>query len=289
MKSKLLWKPSEERKKSANITRFMDFVNNRYGQDFHSYDELYRWSIDRIPDFWASVWDFVGIKASKGYDVVVDDLSRFPGAKWFTGARLNFAENLLRYRDDRTAFIFKGEDRRSARMSYAELYDSVARLARSLREMGVAPGDRVVGYLPNLIETAVAMLAATSIGATWSSCATDIGPGAALERFGQIEPKILFTADGYLYKGKIFKTLPNAAEVAEGIPSIEKVIVIPYIEEKPDISYIPNSVYYDDFLSKERGLEIQFEQLPFDHPLFIMFSSGTTGKPKCLVQGAGGV
>ncbi|PJB51426.1 MAG: acetoacetate--CoA ligase [Chloroflexi bacterium CG_4_9_14_3_um_filter_45_9] len=287
--SKLLWEPSEERRRKANITKFIDLVNKRYGQNLHSYWELYDWSINKIPDFWASVWDFSEIKASKGYEVVVDDPSKMPGAKWFIGARLNFAENLLKYRDDHIAFIFRGETKKRTRMSYAELYDAVARLAKSLREIGVKPGDRVAAYMPNMIETAVAMLAATSVGAVWSSCATDIGPGAVIDRFGQIEPKVLFTVDGYFYKGKAFNSLSNAAEVVKGIPSIEKVIVASYTEEKPDISYIPNSVYYDDFLARERGLEIQFEQLPFDHPVFIMFSSGTTGKPKCMVQGAGGI
>lgn len=286
---KLLWKPSEEQKSKANMTKYMNFVNKRYGQSFHSYNQLYDWSVNNIPDFWASIWDFVDIKASKGYDAVVDDLSKFPGAKWFIGARLNFAENLLRYRDNHTAFIFRGETQKIAKMSYAELYDSVARLAKSLREIGVAPGDRVAAYMPNMMETAIAMLAATSIGAIWASCATDIGPGAVVDRFGQIEPKVLFTVNGYYYKGKSFNSLSNAAEALKGIPSVKKVIVASYTEEKPDISYIPNSVYYEDFLSKERGLEIQFEQLPFDHPVYIMFSSGTTGKPKCMVQGAGGV
>ncbi len=286
---KLLWEPSQERKRNASITRFMDFVNKRYSKSFRSYWELYDWSINNIPDFWASVWDFTEIKASKSYETVVDDLSKFPGAKWFIGARLNFAENLLRHRDNHTAFIFKGETQKSAKMSYAELYDSVARLAKSLREIGVVPGDRVAAYMPNIMETAIAMLAATSIGAVWASCATDIGPGAVLDRFGQIEPKVLFTANGYFYKGKAFHSLPNVAEVVRRMPQLQKVIVASYTEEKPDISYIPNSVYYDDFLSQERGLEIQFEQLPFDHPIYIMFSSGTTGKPKCMVQGAGGV
>jgi len=287
--SKLLWEPSEERKRNANITKFIDLVNKRYGQNLHSYWELYDWSVNNIPDFWACMWDFAEIKASKGYETVVDDLGKFPGAKWFIGARLNFAENLLRYKDDHIAFIFRGETQKTAKMSYAELYDSVARLAKSLREMGVAPGDRVAAYMPNMMETAIAMLAATSIGAAWSSCATDIGPGGVLDRFGQIEPKVLFTVNGYFYKGRTFNSLSNVAEIAKGIPSIEKVIVASYTEEKPDISYIPNSVHYDDFLSKERGLEIQFEQLPFDHPVFIMFTSGTTGKPKCMVQGAGGI
>jgi acetoacetyl-CoA synthetase len=285
---KLLWEPTEERKKNANITKFMDFVNKRHQQNLHTYKELYDWSVDKIPDFWATVWDFVEVKASKGYDTVVDDVTKMPGAKWFTGARLNFAENLLKYRDDKTAFIFKGETQKSVRMSYAELYDTVARLAESLRGMGIKPGDRVAAYMPNMIETAVAMLASTSIGAVWASCATDIGSGAAIDRFGQIAPRVLFTVDGYFYKGKPFNSLANAAEIVKGVRSIEKVIVAHYREEKPDISHIPNSVHYDDFLSGETP-EIRFEQLPADHPLFIMFSSGTTGKPKCMVQGAAGI
>jgi len=250
---------------------------------------LYRWSVEHIPDFWAAMWKFGEIKASREYDTVVDDLSKFPGAKWFVGARLNFAENLLRYRDDHDAFIFKGETQKSARISYAELYDSVARLAKSLREIGVAAGDRVVAYMPNLIETAIAMLAVTSIGATWSSCGAELGPKAVLDRFGQIEPKVLFTVDGYYYKGKTFNVLSNAEEVSKGIPTLEKTIVIPYVKEKSDISSILNSVLYDNFVSSEGWGEIRFEQLPSDHPAYIMFSSGTTGKPKCMVQGAGGV
>ncbi len=287
--AKLLWKPSEERIKNSNMYKFMNFVNERYGTDFTEYRPLYTWSVDNIPEFWAAFWDFANIKYSESYDTVVDDLTTFPGARWFVGARLNYAENLLRYRDDHTAFIFRGETQKSAKMSYEVLYDTVARLAQSLREIGVAPGDRVAAYMPNMMETGIAMLAATSIGATWASCATDIGAGAALERLGQVEPKVLFTVNGYFYKAKAFDSLSNAAEIAKGIPSVEKVIVASYTEEKPDISAIPNGVHYDDFLSQERGLEIQFEQLPFDHPVYIMFSSGTTGKPKCLVQGAGGI
>jgi acetoacetyl-CoA synthetase len=242
-----------------------------------------------MPDFWAAVWDFAEIKASRGYAEVVDDLSNFPGARWFGGARLNFAENLLRHRDDRLAFMFQGETRKSATLTYAQLYDQVARLAQSLRELGIAPGDRVVAYMPNLIETAVAMLAAASVGATWASCATDIGPQAALDRLGQVEPKVLFTADGYFYKDRLFDISGNAAEVARQIPSLEKVVVVPYATQEPVITPIPNAIRYQDFLAGEKGPSIEFEQLPFDHPLYIMFSSGTTGKPKCMVQGAGGV
>jgi acetoacetyl-CoA synthetase len=284
-----LWVPSEERKGAANITRFIGRVNAQYQLSLNTYAELYEWSVENISNFWAAVWDFTEIKASNPYDKVVDDLQKFPGAKWFPGTRLNFAENLLRYRDDHLAFIFKGETQISKQMTYAELYDEVARFARSLQDMGINVGDRVVGYMPNLIETAIAMLAATSLGATWSSCATDIGPSAAIERLGQIEPKVMITADGYFYKGKMFDTLAHAAEVAKGIPSLQKVVVVSYTRERPDISQIPNAIHYEDFIAQEKNLEIQFEKLPFGHPLYIMFSSGTTGKPKCIVQGAGGV
>ena len=282
-----LWTPSEERKRDANITRFINEINTRHKLHLDSYTGLYEWSIENIRDFWAAVWDFAEIKASQPFDQIVADLTKFPGATWFPGARLNFAENLLRYRDDQLAFLFKGETQTSKQMTYAELYDEVARLARSLREAGVGVGDRVVGYMPNLIETAVAMLAATSLGATWSSCATDIGPAAAIERLGQVEPKAMITADGYFYKGKSFDTLGHAAEVAREIPSLKTVIVVSYTRQRPDISDIPHAIHYEDFLSKEAAPEIQFEQLPFDHPLYIMFSSGTTGKPKCMVQGLG--
>lgn len=286
---KPLWVPSEERVKHANVTRFISFVNEKYGLGLSSYNQLYRWSVENIPDFWATMWEFAQIKASRKYDVVVDDLRKFPGARWFIGAKLNFAENLLKYKDNHEALIFKGELQKSERISYPELYDSVARLAQSLRESGVSPGDRVAAYMPNVMETAIAMLATTSIGATWSSCGTELGPKAVLDRFGQINPKVLFTVAAYPYKGKSFNVLANVEEIAKGIPSLEKVIVIPYVEEKSDISNVPNSLLYDDFISNKEKLQIRFEQLPFEHPVYIMFSSGTTGKPKCMVQNAGGI
>ena len=234
-----LWMPSEDRVNNANITRFIAFVNRKLGKAFKSYEDLYQWSVEDIPAFWAALWEFTEIRASKKYEKVVDDLNRFPGAKWFVGARLNFAENLLRYRDDRIAFLFRGETQKSTKMTYRELYATVARLAKSLRESGVGPGDRVAGYMPNLIETAVAMLATTSIGAVWSSCATDIGPLAALDRLGQIEPKVLFSVNGYFYKGKVFPSLANAAEVAKAIPSLKKVVIVTYAGDKPDLRGIP--------------------------------------------------
>jgi len=286
---KPLWVPSEERVKQANITRFMKFVNERHNVEFDSYDQLYEWSIENISEFWEAMWNFGDVKTSRGYDVVVDDLGKFPGARWFVGARLNFAENLLRFRDAHLAFVFRGETLKSASMTYAELYSSVARSAKSLREFGVVSGDRVAAYMPNLIETAVAMLASTSVGAIWSSCGTELGPGAVVDRLSQIEPKVLFTAGGYPYKGKVFDVLSRLEKIVKGVPSLEKIVVLPYVAEKPDISHVPNSVFYDDFLSQEGSAEIRFEQLPSDHPVYIMFSSGTTGKPKCMVQGACGI
>ena len=286
---KLLWKPSERRIKDSNMYRFMNFINNRYSQDFADYNSLYQWSIDNIPDFWESMWDFADIKASQPYNQVVDDPCKMPGARWFSGARLNFAENLLRYRDDNTALIFKGENRDSIKITYSELYEEVAKVSESLKQAGVQANDRVVGFMPNIPETIIAMLASTSIGATWSSCSPDFGIKGVLDRFGQVKPKVLFTADGYFFKGKKFDSLKRISNILKELPSIEKVVVVRFIEENPDISDIKNSIYYNDFKSSKSGLEIEFNQLPFDHPLYIMYSSGTTGLPKCMVQGAGGI
>ena len=220
---------------------------------------------------------------------MVDDLGKMPGAKWFAGARLNFAENLLRYRDDRVALIFKGEVQESRRITYAELYSQVAALALSLRLEGIQPGDRVVGFMPNMMETIIAMLAATSLGAVWSSCSPDFGIKGVLDRFGQIEPKVLFTANGYSYNGKSFDSLARVADIISQLPSIQKVVVVPYTEQRADLGPIPNAVHYQDFLSPEAHLEIDFVQVPADHPLYIMYSSGTTGLPKCMVQGVAGI
>jgi acetoacetyl-CoA synthetase len=287
--AKLLWTPSEERVKSTNMYRFMGFVNKKYNTNFSEYGPLYQWSIENIPDFWESMWEFAEIKASQPYTEVVDDLGKMPGANWFSGAKLNFAENLLRYRDDHVALIFKGEAQDPIQITYAELYDEVARVAKSLKEAGVQVGDRVAGFMPNMPETIIAMLAATSLGASWSSCSPDFGIKGVLDRFGQVKPKVLFTANGYFFKGKNFDSLARVADILKDLPSTEKVVVVPYTEQDPDIGGIPNAVHYNDFKSPESKLEIAFEQLPFAHPLYIMFTSGTTGLPKCMVQSAGGI
>jgi acetoacetyl-CoA synthetase len=268
--------------------RFMQHVNRTYQTNFTDYDGLYQWSVENIAAFWSEIWDFAGIKATKGYEQVIDDPAKMPGAAWFSGSRLNFAENLLRYRDDRTALIFRGEDVVRRTLTYKELYAATAKLTASLRGAGVVPGDRVVGFMPNMPESIIAMLAATSIGATWSSCSPDFGIKGVLDRFGQTRPKILFTADGYFFKGKPLDCLAKIAGIAQEIPSLEKIIVVPYTRENADLTVLPKAVHYAEWLNND-AQEIEFSQLPFEHPLYIMYSSGTTGLPKCMVQSAGGV
>jgi len=284
-----LWVPSAERVQRAAMTRFMTFVNGSSGTAFSNYDELYRWSVSDIPAFWGAVWEFCGVRASRAYDRVVDDLDRMPGARWFPGARLNFAENLLRYRDEGTAIIFKGEGRETERLSYGELFERVTCLAGALRGCGVVAGDRVAGYLPNLPETVMAMLAAVSLGAVWSSCSPEFGIRGVLDRFGQIGPKVLFCADGYRYNGQSFDSLERVREIVAAIPAIERVVVVPYLEGSPRIADIPHATLYGAFVGRNEVSFPGFVQLPADQPLYIMYSSGTTGPPKCMVQGAAGI
>lgn len=257
---------------------------------FKEYSELYRWSIRNIPEFWADMWDEASIIASKSYDTVIDDITKMPGARWFSGARLNYAQNLLLFRDDNTAIVFKGEAMdEPERITYAQLFEKVSGLARALRDEGIVAGDRVVGFMPNMPETIIAMLAASSIGAIWSSCSPDFGTKGTLDRFGQIEPKILFTASGYSYNGKRFDSLKKIKDISSQLSSRPKIVVVPYADPEPDISSVPNSIHFREFISHDKCPEIEFEQLPFDHPLYIMYSSGTTGLPKCMVQSAGGI
>src|SRR5512136_496171 len=224
-----IWEPSAERKKAANLTRFIAVVNERHKRSITTYGALQEWTVNNLLEFWGLMWEFGGVKASVPYETPADNLGDMLGVKWFPGARLNFAENLLRFRDDRTALVSRGEDSAPRPLTYAELYDQVARLAKSLRESGVGIGDRVAGFVPNITETVVAMLATTSVGAIWSSCSPDFGPRGVLDRFQQIEPKVLFTADGYSYNGKTYDSLERVAAVLPEIPSIEKIIAVPYV------------------------------------------------------------
>ena len=229
--SQLLWQPSEAQIIASNMYRFMTLINQRYGTSFDGYDGLYQWSVDHLPEFWKEMWDFAAINASVPYDQVIDDVAKMPGARWFDGARLNFAENLLRYRDNRLALVFRGEDQVRRTFSYAQLYDEVARVAKALKDSGVRPGDRVAGFVPNMPEAIIAMLAATSLGAAWSSCSPDFGIKGVLDRFGQIKPRVLFTADGYFFKGKPLDSLARIADILSQIPSVEKLVVVPYAKK----------------------------------------------------------
>jgi len=286
--SDLLWRPSAERIAQSNLKRFTDYVVDKCGADGSDYPSLHRWSIEHRDRFWDAVWDFTGVVARKKGDVVLENGGRMPGARWFSGARLNFAENLLRRRDDETALIFFGENVVKRSVSFSQLYDAVSRLSGALRAAGVGPGDRVAGYLPNMPETIMAMLAATSIGATFSSCSPDFGVRGVVDRFGQIEPKILFCADGYFYNGKRFDSHGRIPEILKQIPSIQRVVVASFSDESPDLGKLEKTVSLEEFASSQSADDIDFEHLPFDHPLYIMFSSGTTGAPKCIVHGAGG-
>ena len=283
----ILWKPSKDQINSSQLEAFRLQVNSRFNLKIENYSELHSWSISNINDFWKAIWEFMAIKCSSNYNQVVDDENKMPGAKWFEGLLFNFAENLLRIKSDKAAIIFQSENADSKIISYNELYDEVEKVASTLRKMGIKNGDRIVGIMPNLAETVIAMLATTSIGAIWSSCSPDFGTQGILDRFTQINPKIIFASDGYFYKGKSFDSLNKLKDLLNHLPSVRKVIITPFVRENPDISSINNSLVWNDFIDPKPN-PIIFEQVPFDHPLYIMYSSGTTGKPKSIVHGAGG-
>src|SRR3954468_8774124 len=270
------------------MTALIRAAERKYAVSLPDYAALHDWSIAEPERFNRLIWDYCGVIAERQGDVVLEHGDRMPGARWFPQAQLNFAENLLRRRGAETAIEFWGEDRVKSHISYAELYHEVSRLAQALRASGVKPGDRVAAYMPNIPGAVIAMLAATSIGAIWSSCSPDFGVQGVLDRFGQIEPRILFSADGYFYNGKTIDVLPRLAEIAQALPSVEKVIVVPYTERSPAIESVPRAVDVHQYMAPYRARAIEFTPLPFNHPLYIMYSSGTTGVPKCIVHGAGG-
>ena len=286
MTNKVMWTPNEDQVKQAQITQFRHNLNTRYGVTLNSYADLYQWSLNNAETFWGEIWKLGEIISSTRADTVVDDLHKMPGARWFQGSRLNYAENLLRYRDERIAIHFRGEDQVQRSLTYAQLYEQVAHTAQAMQDAGVTQGDRIAGFIPNLPETIIAMLAASSLGAIWSSSSPDFGIKGVLDRFTQIEPKIIFAADGYFYGGKRFDSLEKLQNILHDLPSVEKVVVISYTQT-PDLSSIPNSMHWDDFVDNN-ATEVSFTPLPFDHPLYIMYSSGTTGLPKSIVHSAGG-
>lgn len=283
-----LWEPSASRLASSRITAFQAFVEKRHDLTFNAYNELHRWSVESIPDFWRAVWDFCEIRASCPYDRVVEDLDRFPGARWFPGSRLNFAENLLNRRDDAIAIVALGEDGRRESLTYQELWRKVENLSSAMRCRGISAGDRVAAMMPNVAETVVAMLATTSIGAIWSSCSPDFGFAGVCARFEQIRPKLLLATTDYRYNGKVIDCSKKVLEIQRRLGSVEMTLLTSMVEDEPDVRQFSDTFTLTSFTDTCSRQPLRFEYLPFDHPLYILFSSGTTGPPKCIVHSAGG-
>jgi len=284
----ILWSPSEQAIESALATQFARQMVRKHRLELNSYPEFYRWTVDNPETFWSEVWDFCGVVASRKGQTVLVDGDKMPGAHWFPDARLNFAENLMRRGDRGDAFVLWDERGFRRRLSYSDLTSEVSRAVQALQALGLRAGDRAAAFIPNIPEAATLALAALSQGIVWSSCSPDFGVEGVLERFGQIEPKVLFCADGYRYNGEEHGSLERVREIAEQLPTVRKVVVVPHLDPKVDVSDIPKAVTLDEWLRRYTAGEIPFAQLPFDHPVFILFTSGTTGKPKCIVHGAGG-
>ena len=266
--------------------RFMTALQKQY-PEIKNYQDLYQWSINNTEKFWKAIWEFCDVRYKKSYDKVIVDGDKLPGAKWFVGSKINFAENLLKADDTQLAIIGRSERPQRSTLNYRQLRNNVARMSHALIDSGVKPGDRVAGYLPNIPETVISMLATAAVGAVWSSCSEDFGVRGVLDRFGQIEPTILIAADGYSYQGKEINRIDNIATLSHSISSIKKVVVIPFLEPEPDLTSIDHSILFDHFIDNHFD-NIPYVHVDFDHPLFILYSSGTTGKPKCIVHGCGG-
>ena len=281
-----LWAPSDETIATANITRYISWLTAR-GIEVSDYDELWRWSVDHIEDFWESLWDYFELSYSKKWSVVLRE-RKMPGAEWFPGVRLNYAENIFARRDDsKPMLLYKEENTELQEISWAEIEEQTRRLAATLKKLGVEEGDRVVAYLPNIPEAIVALLAVSSIGAIWSSCPPDFGKSSVLDRFSQIEPKVLLAVDGYDFRGKTHDRRPVLAEIQQALPTVEQTVLIDHISK--ETTDLKNTVLWSQALRDADDSALAFAQLPFDHPLWIVYSSGTTGLPKPIVHGHGGV
>jgi acetoacetyl-CoA synthetase len=291
----LLWRPSADVQQAANLSHFMTWLAKHRGRRFDTYQELWQWSVDDLAGFWGSLWEYFDVDASRQPTAVLGR-REMPGAEWFPGAALNYTENFFaRSWDDRPAMIYQSEAGPAVEIGWAEIRGKTAALANALRAAGVQPGDRVVAYLPHIPETIIALFAVASIGAIWSSCSPDFGGRSVLDRFQQIEPKVLLTVDGYRYNGKPFDRRPVVAELQAGLPSLEKTVLVPLLDANPELTGLSETILWGDFLATAGSPEtigfelLNFEQVPFDHPLWVLYSSGTTGLPKPIVQGHGGI
>ena len=286
-----LWEPSEKLKENARIFDYMKWLRDEKDLSFEDYNDLWEWSVTDLEGFWASVWEYCGVDASKFYERVLAKRG-MPGAEWFSGAELNYAEHVLKHakgRLDEPAILHQSEVRSLGEVSWGELQEKTVALAAGLKEMGVQRGDRVAAYLPNVPEAVIALLACASIGAVWSSCSPDFGAGSVVDRLEQIEPKVLIAVDGYRYGGKNYDRIDVVARLQREIPTLQKTIILPYLAEDPDTSPLENVVMWDELLARHEGAELSFEQVSFDHPLWVLYSSGTTGLPKAIVHSQGGI
>ena len=282
-----LWQPDPKSIENANLTEFASKISRKHHVQFKTYAQLHQWSVDHSEDFWQMIWDYCDVRASKTSETIVANKDQMPGSRWFPEAKLNYTENLLRRNDSTPAIISRGEGKPDRMITYAELHREVNRITRSFLDSGIEPGDRIVAYMPNIPETIFCMLAAAACGATWSSCSPDFGARGVIDRFGQVNPRILIAVDGYTYNGKKFDISEKLTEIRQHLPTIEKFLLIPYLDA-PTSHSLPDAIEIADFTRNFSSDSIEYLQLPFNHPLFILFSSGTTGKPKCIVHGAGG-
>ena len=288
-RGELLWEPSAESVERSTMTRYMRWLADERGLEFGDYESLWRWSASEIEDFWASIWEFFEVEASAPYSEVLRDHA-MPGADWFPGALLSYPQHIFRNRDDADVAVrHASELRELGEVTWGELGDQVARAAAGLRELGVGRGDRVVAYMPNIPETLVAFLATASLGAIWSSCSPDFGASSVVDRFAQIEPKVLFCVDGYRYGGRDFDRTEVVAGLQSAMPTLERTVVLPYLAPEPDLSKLDRAITWHDLLASGEGATLEFEQVPFDHPLWVLYSSGTSGLPKAIVQRHGGI
>jgi acetoacetyl-CoA synthetase len=285
----ILWRPSAELVEEARLTELMRWLRDEHGLDFGSYEELWEWSVSDLDAFWRAIWDFFEVRADGDPSPVLAS-REMPGAEWFPNTRLSYSEHVFAGKDDaETAILHASELRELEELSWGELRGQVAAVAGGLRAMGVEQGDRVVAYMPNVPEAIVAFLATASIGAIWSSCSPDFGPASVIDRFAQIEPKVLFAVDGYRYGGKDFDRREVIASLQEAMPSVERTVVLPYLDPEADLSPLADAVAWDSLLDEHAGAELSFERVPFAHPLWVLYSSGTTGLPKAIVQSQGGI